>query len=61
MTRGDKFEIAMFTLITIAMLSVFPLAYRYYKKENACTSQGKLFVNSSQGWVCVELKKASEK
>jgi len=61
MTRENKFEIVMFTILTVAMLSIFPLAYRYFKKENACTAQGNLFVNSSKGWVCVDLKKASEK
>jgi hypothetical protein len=57
----NKFDIFMIVLITIAMLSIFPLAYCYYKKENLCTNQGNLFVNSSKGWVCVDLKKASEK
>jgi hypothetical protein len=61
MTRENKFEIVMFVILTVAMLSIFPLAYRYFKKENACTTQGNLFVNSSKGWVCVDLKKASEK
>jgi hypothetical protein len=61
MIRENKFEIFMIVILTMAMLSIFPLAYRYFKKENACTAQGNLFVNSSKGWICVDLKKASEK
>ena len=57
----NKFDIFMIVILTIVMLSILPLAYRYYKKEDACITQGNLFVNSSKGWICVDLKKASEK
>ena len=57
----SKFDVFMLVILAIVMLSILPLAYRYYKKEDACNAQGNLFVNSSKGWICVDLKKAIEK